>query len=352
MIEMDDVKQMLLEADAQTLTLYLDVDRGKQENQDAQPAWRIFLKDALDAAESQLKAVGVDRAIKDRVSSAFPGEYIPGVKGIAAFFTPTSAQVYELHVPVESHWTFGKPLVAPLLWALDEYEPYLIVMVDQEKAELMTAYLGSTKVEDRLETDLYEYDFGQRQIMPSTTAVQGNNRENFNAMINEHINRFYREVVDHIENLLKRQPKIRIILGGAEGSALRVRELLPEHIAKSVVATMAIPMHLNRSEVFDLITPVAFNYEREQEMALVQEVIDFAKSGGRGALGRKDVDMALTMRRVETLLLPWPAEDETEANDLSARTFESGGRVELIHGAAADRLAQEGGIGARLYYAL
>jgi len=87
-------------------------------------------------------------------------------------------------------------------------------------------------------------------------------------------------------------------------------------------------------------------------MDLVQQVIDFAKAGGRGALGRKDVDMALTMQRVETLILPWPTDDEKKATEYSARAFESGGRVELVHGAAADRLRQEGGIAARLYYTL
>jgi hypothetical protein len=45
-------------------------------------------------------------------------------------------------------------------------------------------------------------------------------------------------------------------------------------------------------------------------------------------------------------------DDADLAAELPLRTFASGGSVELVHGEAADRLNQEGGLAARLYYAL
>ncbi len=359
MINLDDVKQMLGQAHQPTFSLYLDVDEAKQENQSAQPAWRIYLKNALSDLESQAPDVQLARQIRGRVADFFDG-YTPDVKGFAAFFTADSQQTYELPVPVNAEWAFGKPLITPLLWAMDEYEPYLIVMVDQEKAELITAYLGSTTVEDKLESDLQAYDFGQKTLMPSASAVAGghelttgSNREAFQNMINEHIARFYREVVDHVESLQQHHPRMRIVIGGAEQSVHALRDLLPERLTDRIVAVTSIPMRLDEREIFDQVLPLALNYERDQELDLVLQVIDFAKAGGRGALGAKAVDEALTMQRVETLLLPWsPEEDDVSANELAARAFASGGTVELIHGAAADRLKREGGIGARLYYTL
>lgn len=358
MINLDDVKQMIGQANEQTFSLYLDVDESKQENQSAQPAWRINLKNALDALEKQAQDVRLARAIKARVADFFD-DYVPDVKGFAGFFTVDSQQTYDLPVPVKSESTFGKPLIVPLLWAMDEYEPYLIVMVDQEKAELITAYFGSVTVEDKLESDLQAYDFGQKTLMPATSGIaggheltEGSNREAYQNMINEHIARFHREVVEHVDDLAKKHPHIRIIVGGAEHSIHAVHDLLPERLAEHVVTVQSIPMRFSAREIFDQVLPLAINYERDQEMNLVEQVIDFAKAGGRGALGSKAVDEALTMQRVETLLLPWPSDNETAANELSARAFASGGTVELIHGAAADRLKHEGGIAARLYYTL
>jgi hypothetical protein len=355
MLNLDELKQMIMETEGgeSTLSLYLDVDPGKQENQSTQPAWRIILKDILRDVENQHKSGAGWQAIKERFDAFFES-YNVNSKGLGVFFTPTSERIYELPVPVESRWAFGKPLIAPLLWAIDEYEPYLIVMVDQEKAELLTMYLGSAKVEDRLESDLESYEFKQKTLMPSGAQgiTEGSNRDAFQSTINAHVNRFHREVVQHIEELVKKNSHIRIIVGGEEQAAHAVYDLMPQHLTDTVVKVMPIPMRSNQAQVMEQVLPVATEYEREQEMNLVDQVIDFAKAGGRGALGRKAVEEALVMQRVETLILPWPATDDHEATDLAARAFASGGAVELVHGAAAARLKEEGGIAARLYYTL
>jgi hypothetical protein len=70
------------------------------------------------------------------------------------------------------------------------------------------------------------------------------------------------------------------------------------------------------------------------------------------ALGRQAVMQALEQQRVELLLAPWPLHDPETFQDATARVFASNGTIELVHGRAAERLRAEGGLGARLYYAL
>jgi hypothetical protein len=141
-----------------------------------------------------------------------------------------------------------------------------------------------------------------------------------------------------------------MVLGGNEQAAHTVRDLLPEQLRQLVVDVLPIPMRFNTKEIMERVQPRALEYERENEMALVDQVINLAKSGGRGALGREAVMQALEQQRVELLLAPWPLDDAL--NDLPARVFASGGGIELVHGEAAERLKAEGGLGARLYYAL
>ncbi|HEX2620426.1 MAG TPA: hypothetical protein VHL11_09770, partial [Phototrophicaceae bacterium] len=114
-MNLDDVKRLSLEDDPHTLSLYLDIDNSKEENQATQPAWRIYAKQAVNNYKTQMEEVTVWQPIKAR-TEAFFESYKPDTKGLAVFFTADDEQIYELPVPVSSGTAFGKPLIAPLLW--------------------------------------------------------------------------------------------------------------------------------------------------------------------------------------------------------------------------------------------
>lgn len=361
MIDLAGIKAMVAEADEHTLTLYLNVDNTTPENQATTPAWRIYAKNKLfefeNAAKSQTDAWADIRA---RVEAYFE-QYRPSSKGLALFAWNGSLQTIELPFVVENQATFGNAQIAPLLWVLDEYEPYLIVLVDQEKARFFLAQLGSVGFREGMEVDLEGYDFVERTIAANPTPGQagggavhgGSGRDDHEAMLDEHRTRLYRQVATGIETYVNQRQIRRFFLGGSEQSAHAVKNLLPAKLQDTVIAMLPIPLRLAQQEILDMVQPKAIEHERQEEMRIVQEVIDFAKAGGRGALGTQQVQEALTMQRVELLILPWSeADDEGVRPDLPLRAFASGGSVELVHGAAADLLKQEGGIAARLYYAL
>lgn len=361
MMNLDNVKTLLNEET--TLSLYLNVDNAVRENQATTPAWRIEMKNRLRDLEAALDESQQDtwKGVVERLE-LYLKAYVPRSKGLVLFVTPSDVQAHELPVPVENQAGFGRPLVAPLLWAMDEYEPYLVVTVDQEEAHFYLSYLGGTEFEEGMEIDLEEYDFGQKTLMPSASAVtgghmltQGNQRGEFEDMINEHRARFYRDVVQAAQRIADRNDADRIIIGGSEQSAHAVHNLMDDTLKARVVTVESIPMRYSPKEVFDHIEQTALNHERDQELELVKQVIDFAKSGGRGALGRKDVQRALEMQQVEMLVLSWPPQDGSMdgLNSLLQQVLELNSKIELVHSAAANLLNDEaGGIAARLYYAL
>lgn len=357
MMNLDDIKGMFAEADKPVLTLYLNTNNADEANQASNPRWRVWLKERLRELSDQ-QAGGAWTQIHERVE-AFFADYQPDSKSLVLFVGPDFQRDITLEVPLENQVSYGKPAVLPLLWAIDEYEPYLVALVDQEKARFILTRLGMVEFEEGIESDLDEYEFREKTIMPSASAVagghgatQGSHRDIFEDTIREHHNRFYREAVENVGAIADKHGVARIILGGAEESAHAVRRFLPDALADQVVAVLPIPMRSSSKEAVDLAASTVLDYEREGEMALVNQVIDFAKSGGRGALGLKAVQEALEMQRVELLVIPYPMEDADLAAELPLRVFASGGNVELVHGAAAERLKEEGGIGARLYYAL
>lgn len=356
MINLENVKSLL--GEKSIFSLYLDVDNALPENQAQNPAWQIELKNALRRIDDQQGKDETWRTIRSRVTAYFE-MYTPASKGLVVFFAADNEQTYELPVHVDTFAGYGRPLLLPLVWLLDTYHPYLVAMVDQENAHLYTSYLGATAFEDALEIDLDEYDFGEKTFMPSTSApatggrtlTQGSNREAFEATIDEHRARFYRDVVEQISTISTKEGIDHVILAGSEQAAHTVYDEMHQEMQRRVVAVVNIPLRTKPSDIFAHIYPIAASHEQERDQEMVEEVLGLAKSGGRGVLGREGVAHSLKMQQVEALVLSWPADPEME--ELVRDTLALNGGVRVAEGEAGERLnAEAGGVAARLYYTL
>jgi hypothetical protein len=343
MISLEDVRRLSGELTTPGLSLYLRVDPGYLENQAATPAWRIWAKNAIRDLEANVaddqKAVW--RAARAK-AEAFLESYRAESKGLIYYASEADERTLALPLPFDNQAAFGEPLLTPLFWKIDEYERYLIVLVDQEEARFVTAYLGSAADEMTLETDLDRYT--------QATLNQAANRDAYKDMVDEYRRSFYRSVAAEIESLEREQQTTRIILGGASESAHAVRQQLPERLAAQIVDQVNIPMRTPNHELVKVIRPIAEAYERKFETELLSSVIDAARSGGRGALGRDAVLKMLDDQRVSLIVAPWPLRDEELLQSLPARSFQSGSQIEIVHGDAAVQLEEVGGIAARLHY--
>lgn len=361
MLGINDVKALLTQTDEQTLTLFVDVDNATRENQASVPGWKTWVKSQLD---QQGQRMGRDQQaswsqIRAQAES-FIGSYSPSARTLVLFANGSGVTHYELPIRIdENQLSFGRPQVGQLLWMIDEYEPYLLVLVDQMKARFFVTYLGSVGFQGGLDTDIEQYDFRERTTMSNpgpgadAGAVHGGSGvDDHEKMLAEHRARFYRETVEQIAQMQKQHITERIILGGSEQAAHAVKNLMGESLQKYLVGIVNIPMHETPQQIQERVQPLALEYERKHEFALVSDIIDFAKSGGRGALGQKAVETALEMQRVELLVMVWPSADEERDNELAFRALQMNSNIELVHGEAASLLHSEGDVAARLYYAL
>ncbi len=361
MFTLADVKGLLKHSeDDQILSLYLHVDNALPENQASNPAWRIWFKKHLRAIDEGIEAVWRENweQTRQRAETFFEG-YIPGSKSLVAFFGPDWEQTHALPVPVEPYADYGKPVVGPLLYALDEYEPYLVVRLDLEEARFYESFLGQAEFRDSLEIELEAYDFAERTGMPASARVGGyggvqvHHGDKFDDMIEAQRMRFYREVAERARQLAEQEHIERLILGGNEQSAHTLKKLLPEKLRDQVVDIVSIPGHYSAHEIFQHIQPLALDFERTQEEALVDAIVNAARAGGRAILGPQAVDTALENQQVAALVLAWPPEDAEQANGRAYRALALNSDIEMVHGPAAQRLQDEaGGVAARLYYTL
>jgi hypothetical protein len=357
MLTLTDLREMLAQMDRPLMSLYLHVDNARLENQSENPAWRIELKNEMRRLADSI-TTAEERATWDVIENrlqTFFATYQPASRSLVIFTDGEHFQQIDLPVPLTSQSGFGEPHVLPLLWVLDEYERYLIVQVDRENARFISAYLGTAQGAGEMQLEIDDYDFRQKRMMPagnSTQASGGRDHDAYDATVDAHVKRFYRDVIERIRQLQQTLKSRRVIISGDEQAAHALAEQMSEAQRASVVGVAPAPLNLPEGEVLERVLETALAYERQYETELVQTIINDAHSGGRGAVGADDVIEALIQSRMEMLVLPYPPTDDGIANDLKARAFEAGVNIELVHGAPAAMLAREGGVCARLYYTL
>jgi len=356
MIALDDVKELLKKADENTLSLYVDVNPALPDNQAATPTWRIWLRNALHEVESGLRKdqMAAWHRIRPRVEEFF-NSYRPQSTSLAIFFGTDLQLEYPLQVPLQNRGSFGPPLITPLLWALDEQEPYLIALVDREEAHLLMTYLGRLMGQevDRLKLDTSQWH--QTTVRPATShggrAFQGSShRDSFERRVDEHERRFWRQVGTHLEATMSRHHVRKLILSGPEEATTAVRADLPERVARSLVGILSLQPRIPDTEVLEQANRVANHAQRRAESGLVETVMNQAKSAGRGALGKEPVLKALQGGLVETIVAAWPAQDEDLLEQVAHQALHNGVRMELVRDKAAEELRRHDGLGALLRY--
>ncbi|MFV8749720.1 hypothetical protein ACNOYE_04105 [Nannocystaceae bacterium ST9] len=341
-----DLERLLHDAPDGVLSLYLHVDPSDPANEHSVPHWRYELERWLASTRETLpedrRAAFEAARVQAEPKLAAP---IAG-KTLVVFASADSVHATSLPFALPVVHEFGPPRVDPLLWAIDEYEHYLIVMVDRDRVRTISAWLGSPQAESaKLEP---EGHWGAKQFSRTGHAQNAESHE----QTWQH--RWLRAVAGELQTQLTGKSELgRIILAGDEKQAKALRQELPTSLRRAVIGVVALPFELEDHHVIERISPLALAHERAVELELVRAVIDRAKQGDRGALGRQAVGEALDAHQVRRLLLASPAEDTALAADFVRRSFACAAKVEFVQGEAATLLraqGQPGGVAAELYW--
>ncbi len=343
-------------ADDTYLSLYLMTDPADPENQSQIPAWQIYLKNAVAEIEAGLDPTQTKQWKSVRLSDDDPDKgwarirkrldkyltsYRPQGKTLALFISPGSEHRFELPVRLPNVHHFGKPHIQEFLWALDEYEVHMVVLLAEDEARVVRVGLDRTATDATVESD-------QKWLRQQRKAAHA---ANINARQKELTRRFILSIANDANKFFLQNPDIeRVILGGDQRQANALLGAVHPAVQDKVIAVLPIPFDTPSQEIAGRIRDTAEQAEREHEDALVAEVLDQAKARGRGAMGLTSVGRALDRGAVRLLALPYPAEEGTEP--LLLQAVQLGSQVEFLHGQAAERVAQAGGIIAQLYYAI
>jgi hypothetical protein len=308
---------------APVLSLYLDVNPANPAN--TQKAFVLRAREAL-------RELDLDKAYIGRITTRLSQDFvIPEGRTLAIFagedpdaffnhyYLQTDLPLLDLSDGALAHW--GKPFVAPLLFALDQLERYAARYVSEDRARLFEVFLGQIEeLQDFVrivDTDEWRpYREARRSPLTAggnVAARGGADTDRFEDRMEEATARLYRSLLPHFERTVREEEIDRIILIGLDEAVSTFEGLLKPEFAKMVVARLAPPANPSGGahEWLPLVSDVIGKVESEHEMALLDRIRE------TGVWGVQETLTMLQEHRLSTLVIPWKV-------DLNVYASESG----------------------------
>ncbi|MCH8008297.1 MAG: hypothetical protein IIC91_05475 [Chloroflexi bacterium] len=277
-------------------------------------------------------------------------------------------ELFQLQVPSLSIARFGeRPAVSQLASILDEQERYGVLILDKERARLLSVYLG--EVED-------EITFKGRYS--GRTAAGGWSQARYERRREGQLHTHVMKAIDALAREQRARGFDRILIGGPDEALAALLGALPRGLRSRVSGTFSCELSASNETILKRTRPLMEAAERNGEEIVVGHLLSAAKSGGLATLGWEETLPALLEGRVHKLVLVdrlrkrgrscagghiaagrasacsrcqeavGVSHDLTEAAVGAA--LDTQASVEMVRGPAAQRLRSEGGIGAILRY--
>ena len=329
--EVRRIKESLKDLKTPALSLYLDINPAKPDN--AGRAYALRAKDAM-------KALAVPEALGEKVLELLQHEVIQA-KTLALFADQERLELFPLQVELPlvravktafvdektsrlltdgalAH--YGEPSLLPLVYALDEYERYGVVYVDQERWRVFEVFLGEiAEVKDAflaLDTEAWRrlsLDAPGRRFNLGGIARGGAGQDLFAKRLAAWEERFYKALAHELVRHVEERGFTRLLLMGPEEHTKLFLGYLPKRLKEKVVAELPSLPHPGASpgEVLKRLEPVLEEVERQAEVRLLEELEEAYPKAAFGP----EVLARVQEGRVELWVLPWHLEKEVYACD-------------------------------------
>lgn len=376
MISYDDVRQLQQYQsgpDALILSLYLNVDQSNAANLNrgfetvVENTFRHIAENPNSNNKHRLEAE-CERVLR------FLRSYTPKGRGLV-IFSDSSKDFWwhrdlQVEVPTEARWS-PQPWVRPLLEVLEDHDRFGVVLMDKQRARILT--VDATGLEQHAEilsdTPNKHATTGTDHIWSQTHM----DRDHTN-----HIKSHAKRVADDLGAIVERLKISRLVVGGpVEATSLFINEL-PKRLQQMIIGTISVPLDASYERLTNELRGVQEKAEHEDETKLVDSMITAAMKGDRAVLGLTATLAAIQEQRVYCLVVARDYHVEGKqcsscqvlvvegadncsfcggkleaATDLinraSHRVIEQAGKVQMVSGAAAEKLAGTG-IGAVLRF--
>ena len=293
MISPDTVKKLAQNADSQCLTLYFNTGP-----KDTRSAWQARFKKLLrnvDGIVTGRDHRAFDAAVA-RVTS-FLEQYQPKGNSFLVYATKDSWQEFTSRVPVRDELHWGKPDISQLLWLLEEYRPYGVLICDQQHVRFMAVRMDEFEEYHEFSTNIDTDGWRRRHIGSSgrgkAVVKGGYDAKAFDARYMEQVRHFWRTLDKPIAELLDRFHVQRLVLAGNKSLLPEFARSLAPSISAAVVTQVTLDAFSSPADAVKRISPAIAEWEAARDSKLVAELLDAASISRKAAVGIEAVSQLI-----------------------------------------------------------
>jgi hypothetical protein len=379
MITPQDVKRLTESTDRHNLTLYFNT-RSNQPRAGYGARLRSLLRGIEPTVPSK------DHKLYEQVVAKltnFLSQYQPAGNSLLVFAGAKSWDEFASRVPVRDEARWGQPNTAQLLWLIEEYRPYGVLVAGIEHIRFLAVRLNEFEAFKEFRADIDTSQWRKQRVgskgRGGTVQKGGRSIEAFDQRYMEQVRRFWKTLHKPLAELVERYHIHRLVLAGTKSVLPEFARSLPAGIGNLVVTQLNMETFTNPTDTVQKVFPAIVAWEQQRERSLVTELLNAAGISKKAAVGADPVLKFVQDGRASRLIVvkdfdvqvsrcgkcqhlsvrangrcPKCNADDVDkaslAGVLPRLVVEHGLPVEIVKGEAATELARNGGVGTFLRF--
>lgn len=265
----------------------------------------------------------------------------PGARSVALYSRWGDSPLFmdrQFEVPMETRLSLdSRPEIYPLVELKDVYHRFVIVLTTEAEARILETTLGSVTEEVLRESPDLRRRFGREWT-----------REHYHNHKRERTEKFIREKIRIIEDLMTRRGHNHLVIAGSPKMVARLTKALPKRLREKVISTVASNPGDGLSPILREAIHCFVAAENVESHHRVDELQAALYTDGLAAIGYHDCRQALEGAYADLLLVDQDHPETEQREDLVRLATELGITVETVNRNAV--LEQLGGFGCLLRY--
>jgi len=293
---------------APVMSMYLNLDKTTPEGQHYLAELRRQLSDVNKKILTRYKKPSslqnsLHQEIVPKILTFLDEEVLvhPAIRAIAVFASLSDTlaaedrhiMIYTLPQPVRSQAHVEEnAFVRPLMFLLDQYEPYAVIIINRHIANFFFVSLGEIHENKEFVSDI-----------PKRHDEGGWSQKRFERKIEHMVEQHVQRITKFAAKRLQETDIKRIILGGDDNMIHLLKKNLPERELKMIVGTIPSNPHESTHETLERTLKVASEAERVGEQLAVQELRDTLAHANKAVSGIEETLDAVNEKKVAKLIL-------------------------------------------------
>jgi peptide subunit release factor 1 (eRF1) len=310
MLTKNELKQLEKSEKLRTpvLSLYLNLDKKTPEGQHYLAELRRILSITNKQIVAGYKEAGkfqkqLHERIVPRLLNFIDEEVLPygTIRALALFASLNDKQarnnqeivIYTLPRPIRSQsHVENNPFISPLLFLLDQYEQYAVIITNKNNAHFYLVTMGEITQSAEFISDI-----------PHRSDQGGWAQKRYERRIDHAIEQHVQRVVKHLIKQIAKTDVRRIILGGDPDILYLFKKNLPDREQKMVIGHIPAKPNEPSTETLERTLKIATDAERESEKKAVLELREAMAHQGKAVTGLMETIKAVNEKRVQKLIL-------------------------------------------------